>query len=187
MNAKDLRKKAWSALKGNWGVAILVVLLQSVIIGFSGIIPIAALFVTGPLTLGLTIAFTNLIRGEKPSVSQLFSGFGNFGKTIVLDLLNTIFTMLWSLLLVVPGIIKHYAYSMSFYILRDNPDMSQAEARKASIKMMQGNKWKLFCLHFSFIGWILLSSLTFGILLIWVIPYMFAAEAAFYENLKAAE
>ena len=186
MKAKDFRKKAWSTLKGNWGVAILTVLLQAIIIGASEVFPVVALLVTGPLTLGLVIVFTNLVRGEKATVSQLFNGFGNFGKSIILDLLNTIFVMLWSILLVVPGLIKYYSYSMSFYILRDNPEMTQAQARKASIQLMKGNKWKLFCLHFSFIGWILLSALTFGILFIWVLPAMITAEAAFYENLKAA-
>ena len=94
---------------------------------------------------------------------------------------------LWSLLFVIPGIIATYSYSMSFYILRDNPDMDANAARKASIEMMKGNKWKLFCLELSFIGWMLLSMLTFGILLLWVGPYMETAKAAFYEELKAKQ
>jgi uncharacterized membrane protein len=187
MKAKDFRKKAWSTLKNNWGVAILVVIIHALIIGCAEIIPIVALLIAGPLTLGAVIVFTNLIRGESIEVSQLFKGFDNYGKAVILDIVNSIFVLLWSLLLVVPGIVKYYSYSMSFYILRDNPEMNQAEARAASIKMMQGNKWKLFCLHFSFIGWILLSILTCGILSLWVVPCMITAEAAFYENLKAAE
>ena len=74
---------------------------------------------------------------------------------------------------------------MSYYILKDNPGMDANEARKASIEMMKGHKWQLFCLEFSFIGWIILSILTFGILTLWVGPYMETAKAAFYEELKA--
>ena len=76
---------------------------------------------------------------------------------------------------------------MSYYILKDNPNMSGDEARKASIEMMKGHKWELFCLEFSYIGWILLSILTFGILTLWVNPYMEVAKVAFYENLKNSQ
>lgn len=74
---------------------------------------------------------------------------------------------------------------MSTFILADNPQLSQSEARKASVEMMNGHKWRLFCLELSFIGWVLLSALTLGILLFWVTPYMHAAFAAFYEDLKS--
>lgn len=189
MRAKDFRAKAWSSLKGNWGVAVLVFLVNSIVLGACGVIPavgaLISLVISGPMTLGVVTVYTNLIRGEKAEVGQLFDGFKNFVNAFVLYLVNNIFIALWSLLLIVPGIIKTYAYSMSFYILRDNPEMTQAEARKASIEMMQGNKWRLFCLELSFIGWILLSILTFGILMFWVAPYMQTAIAAFYEDLKA--
>lgn len=189
MRAKDLRAKAWSSLKGKWGVAVLVFLVNSIVLGACGVIPavgaLISLVISGPMTLGVVTVYTNLIRGEKAEVGQLFDGFKNFVNAFVLYLVNNIFVFLWSLLLIVPGIIKGYAYSMSFYILRDNPEMTQAEARKASIEMMQGNKWRLFCLELSFIGWILLSMLTFGILMFWVAPYMETAVAAFYEDLKA--
>lgn len=189
MRAKDFRAKAWSSLKGNWGVAVLVFLVNSIVLGACGVIPavgaLISLVISGPMTLGVVTVYTNLIRGEKAEVGQLFDGFKNFVNAFVLYLVNNIFIALWSLLLIVPGIIKTYAYSMSFYILRDNPEMTQAEARKASIEMMQGNKWRLFCLELSFIGWILLSILTLGILMFWVAPYMQTAIAAFYEDLKA--
>lgn len=189
MRAKDFRAKAWSSLKGKWGVAVLVFLVNSIVLGACGVIPavgaLISLVISGPMTLGVVTVYTNLIRGEKAEVGQLFDGFKNFVNAFVLYLVNNIFIALWSLLLIVPGIIKTYAYSMSFYILRDNPEMTQAEARKASIEMMQGNKWRLFCLELSFIGWILLSMLTFGILMFWVAPYMQTAIAAFYEDLKA--
>ncbi len=80
-----------------------------------------------------------------------------------------------------------YAYSMSWFILADDPNIPANEARKRSIEMMRGNKWRLFCLDFSFIGWILLSILTFGILLFWIMPYMQTARAEFYQDLLAQE
>ena len=190
MKARDFRAKAWAACKGNWGVAILSIIIVAVIGGICGVIPavgsIITFLITGPLTLGLTIVFSNLIKGEKAEIANVFDGFKNFVDSFLLYILNGLFTALWSLLFVIPGIVMSYAYSMSFYILKDNPELSANEARKQSIEMMRGNKWRLFCLDLSFIGWSLLSMLTFGILMLWVTPVMQASHAAFYESLKPA-
>jgi uncharacterized membrane protein len=102
---------------------------------------------------------------------------------LILYIINNVFIALWSLLLVIPGIVKAYSYSMSFYILADNLGLAANDARKQSMVLMHGNKWRLFCLHLSFIGWLLLSGITFGILLLWVIPYMQTATAEFYQDL----
>lgn len=190
MRAKDFRQQAWAALKNNWGTAVLSILIMSLIIGGLGIIPtvgsIATLIITGPLQLGLVIVMIKIIRKEPVQISNLFDGFKNFMTSFTLCLVNGIFVFLWSLLFIIPGIIKSYAYSMSYYILNDHPEMTQSEAREASIAMMKGHKWELFCLQFSFIGWYLLTILTFGILSLWVSPYQATATAAFYENLKKA-
>lgn len=190
MTAKDFRQKAWGALKGKWGTMVLITLIYGVIVGAVGAIPtvgsIASLVITGPLTLGLAIAAINVIREKEVTVSTLFDGFKDFVNAFLLNLVNSIFIFLWTLLLFIPGFIKSYAYSMSYYILNDNPGMSQSEARKASIEMMKGHKWELFCLHFSFIGWWLLIIVTLGIASFWVGPYIQTANAAFYENLKKA-
>ena len=95
-----------------------------------------------------------------------------------------VFIFLWSLLLVIPGLIKSYSYAMSNFILADNPTMSANDAITASRKMMDGNKWRLFCLDFSFIGWYLLCGLTFGLLTFFVEPYHQAARAEFYESIR---
>ena len=100
-----------------------------------------------------------------------------------MSLLNGIFIFLWTLLFIVPGIIKTYSYRLSYYILADNPSMSATEVRKRSIELMRGNKWRLFCLELSFIGWELLCILTLGILSFWVTPYYNAAIAEFYQSL----
>ena len=190
MKARDFRAKAWAACKGNWGVAILSVIIVGIISGICGVIPtvggLISLVITGPLTLGLVVVFSKLVKGEKAEIVNVFDGFKNFVNSFLLYILISIFTFLWSLLFVIPGIVMSYAYSMSYYILKDNPELSANEARKQSIEMMRGNKWRLFCLDFSFIGWSLLSILTFGILMLWVTPVMEASHAAFYESLKPA-
>ena len=188
MKAKDYRMQAWAALKGNWKTYALIALIYSLITGACSAIPtvgtLAGLVIGGPFSLALAMISLKVLRAEGIEVSNLFDGFQHFKNSFLLGLINTIFIALWSLLLVVPGIIKAYAYSMSMYILADNPEMEQAEARKASIEMMNGHKWELFCLHFSFIGWHLLIPFTLGILSLWVTPYVQTATAAFYENLK---
>lgn len=148
---------------------------------------IVSLLVSGPFALGLTWISLTVVRGGNPKIEMLFSGFKQFGRAFLLNLLIGIFVFLWALLLIIPGIIKAYSYSMSFYILADNPEMSANDARKKSMEMMQGNKWRLFCLHFSFIGWGLLCILTLGILTFWVMPYEQAAEAEFYQSLLPHE
>lgn len=191
LKAKDFRQRAWSRLNGNWVNAIVMVLIVSVITGacaglsFTGVGAVAVILISGPLSLGLAQQFLKLVRGGSMEISRLFDGFKNFLNAFLLGLVNSIFIALWSLLLVVPGIIKSYAYSMSFYILADNPDMSQSAARQRSIDLMNGNKWRLFCLDLSFIGWYLLCALTFGILTLWVEPYHEAARAEFYQELLA--
>lgn len=101
-------------------------------------------------------------------------------------LLIGIFIFLWSLLLIIPGIIAAYRYSMAFYILNDNPKMGAMDALRESKKMMVGYKGKLFFLSLSFIGWTILSVLTLGIGFLWLIPYMNTTTANFYQNLKDA-
>ena len=196
--AKDYRDWARTALgikwTGNrWGTFVVIVLIYSLITGavaafgaypfFAAIAGIGSLLIAGPFTLGLTSVSLNTVRGDQIKIEMLFGGFKDFTRAFVLMLLNSIFIFLWALLFIIPGIIKTYAYSMSFYILRDNPTMSANDARKLSMQMMHGNKWRLFCLQFSFIGWFLLGVLTLGILLLWVIPYYKTAEACFYTSL----
>lgn len=189
MRAKDFRAKAWNSISGKWGtlalITLLVTLIQGALGGLSiiGVGAIVLLLVIGPLSLGSTIISLKVMRGYDVQVGDAFLGFKNFGNAFLLALLNEIFIFLWSLLFIVPGIIKAYAYRMSFYILADNPDMDPNTARLRSIEMMKGNKWRLFCLDLSFIGWGILCLLTCGILSFWIQPYMQCATAAFYEEL----
>lgn len=189
MLASDFRKSAWRALSGKWGVMALIALIHALIVGVCAAIPgvgqVGVLLISGPFILGLYMIALNVLRGNAIKVENLFDGFRNFVPAFLLYLINSIFVALWSILLVVPGIVKALSYSMSTFILAENPEMSQAECRKESMRMMQGHKWRLFCLEFSFIGWYLLCGLTFGILSFWVVPYVQVSVAAFYEELKA--
>lgn len=194
MKAKDFRQAAWGKLHGKWGTMAVATLIYGIILGainslsffgvvFSLISSIATLLLSGALALGFVIMAMLVMRQNDVRVGQLFDGFKNYGSALALSILIAIFTFLWSLLLVIPGIIKMYSYSMSYYVLADNPDMGANEARKRSMELMKGYKWRLFCLHFSFIGWLLLGVLTLGILYLWILPYIETAQAEFYQNI----
>ena len=186
MFAKDYRKQAWDRLSGNWGVAILAYLLFSLIIGALSTTGIGSLILAGPLTVGLISVFVQLARTGTTKIEHLFDGITKgFVNKMLSYILVSVYTFLWTLLFWIPGIVKSFSYAMTFYIMNDNPEMGANEAITRSREMMDGHKWQLFCLRFSFIGWILLSILTLGVLMIFVAPYMQAAEAEFYENLKA--
>ena len=180
----ELRAMSREQLKGHWGISLLVCLIFSLIIGGTSIIPFAPLILGGPLTLGLVYYFVNLSRGEEPKFDSLFSGFDSFGKSLGLYLLQGLFIFLWSLLLIIPGIIAQYRYAMTFYLLKDNPEIGINEALSQSCEMMKGYKWKYFVLSLTFIGWYLLSCLTLGIGFLWLIPYMLTTQANFYNELK---
>lgn len=136
------------------------------------------------VSLGLIQYNLDLIDGKDVEFGQIFSKASMFGKAFWLRLRMDIVTFLWTLLLIIPGIIKSYAYSMSGFILAENSEMTAKEAMKVSEKMMAGNKWRLFCLQFSFIGWQLLCILSLGIGFLWLTPYMNAATAAFYDEIS---
>jgi len=186
----ELRKSSRQQLKGNWGGPILACLLYTVIVAAVAFIPLAGAIITtiiaGPFVLGIMIYFLSFVRGQQPKVDIIFSGFKTFGKALGLYLLMNLYILLWTLLLIVPGIIMSFAYSQAFLILADNPDMKVTEALRASKAMMKGYKMKFFLLGLSFIGWCLLGALTLGIGYLWLIPYMEAAYVNFYEDIKNA-
>lgn len=142
------------------------------------------LLIGGPLALGESIFFLNLIRNQESKVTNLFDGFNNFIKAFVLYLLANLFIFLWSLLLIIPGIVAALNYSMSYFIMCDNPDMSSYDALKASKEMMYGHKGELFYMILSFLGWFILGLLTAGVGFIFINPYYYAAKASFYEKIK---
>lgn len=140
--------------------------------------------VGGAATLGYAKFNLNLVDAKPASFADLFSEFSRFGAGFVMQLLRTVYTFLWSLLFVIPGIYASYGYAMTPYIMLEQPELTPNEAITKSKELMHGNRWRLFCLEISFIGWILLAALlTCGIGLLWVTPYMEAATAAFYREI----
>ena len=183
-----IKEAAKEKLRNNYGMVLGVTIVSGIILGALASTGIGTLLVGGPIAVGVAIIMLEIIRGQKNEFADMFKGFNNFGSAFVMYLLTGIFVFLWSLLFVIPGIVKALAYSMAPYILADHPEMSGNEAITASKNMMQGHKGELFCLYLSFIGWLLLSALTFGLLqLFYVGPYMAVAEAEFYEAIKPAE
>lgn len=147
----------------------------------AGILSIVAFLIGGPMRQGLCRYNIDLLtRENQPSFNALFSQFKNFGNAFGLNFMINLFTALWTLLFIIPGIIAAYRYALAPYLMVENPDIGVMEAIRQSKELMKGKKWRLFCLHFSFIGWILLSLLTLGVGLLWVNPYMQAATTAFY-------
>lgn len=129
----------------------------------------------------------NLVDKEEVSIGTLFSCFSQWRTTAAARFLQYLYVFLWSLLFVIPGIIASFNYAMVGFVLADHPEMLAGEALAYSKYLMYGNRWRLFCLQFSFIGWHILSVLTFGIGYIWTTPYMQAAHAAFYREISAEE
>lgn len=141
------------------------------------------LFYIGPLLLGVAIFFINLPKG-RARVGNLFDGFDYFGKSLGAYLLLILFLSFWSLLLVIPGLVKMLSYSMTFYIIADDFTVGSSGAITRSRDIMDGNKMRLITLFLRFIGWGLLSVCTLGIGFLWLWPYMVASTAAFYEDIK---
>lgn len=128
-----------------------------------------------------------LVDGKMAHMGDLFSHFDRFGDAFLLRLLMLLFTFLWSLLFVIPGIIAAYKYAMAPYILLEDPNCTPLEAINRSKEMMEGHKGELFVLELSFIGWALLSVFTLGIGGLFLTPYTNAADAVFYRDLQAQE
>lgn len=184
MNAKDFRTLAAQRYEGLSNRGALAFFVYSIVVGaVSGITAGLGALCVGPFIYGFCYYTVQVQRGTE-KLDNIFSGIQQFIPTLILYLLMTLYTFLWSLLFFIPGIIKSYAYSMSMYIMIDNPDISASEAISKSVELTQGYKWRLFCLSISYIGWYLLSMLTFGILLFWVMPKVEMAKYEFYLYLK---
>lgn len=188
-----LRNQAYEALRGKWTPAVVTSLVFCILLGVAVSLSrvnallylIAYLGGASIVAIGMLYACWDLFtKGTLPEAGALFAPFKQYARTVGAVLLVFVYTLLWTLLLVIPGIIKAYSYSMTFYILRENLEMTAGDAITASQKMMDGHKMDLFLLSLSFIGWAILASITFGIGYLWLIPYIYTAYAAFYETLK---
>ena len=200
------KNEALSALRGNWANALVAAIIlialalffssndainsyyQRIVInpfiGYS--LSFISLFVLLPLAVGYSNSMRVLLEtGDNRLTNNSFSlGFGNWLHVVWGMILSTIYIFLWTLLLIIPGIIKSYSYALTPYILVEHPEMSANEAIEESMRLMDGHKFDLFYLQLSFIGWWLLGILTLGLGFLWIIPYMLQTNTQFYLNLK---
>lgn len=137
----------------------------------------------GAVNAGLCRFNQNMYHRTGAKFKDLFFHFGNFGKLFIANFLMSLYIFLWLLLFIIPGFIAAYSYSMTFFILDENPEMKASEALRASKEMMKGQKLRLFYLQLSFIGWYLLGVLSLGIAFLFISPYIKAATCAFYNEL----
>jgi len=147
------------------------------------LLTLARFLIGGVIQLGYAGILLKQHAGQDYSVSDLFSQFHRFGQGFAQSFLRELYTALWSLLLIIPGIIAHYKYAMTPYIMADHPELTASEAIEISKQMMDGHKGELFILHFTFIGWDLLAAVTLNVGHLILNPYKCAAEAAFYRKL----
>ncbi len=196
----EYKDMALLSLEGKWGKAAIATLIVFIILELFGsspsffMDPIPSMVLQGvfsllllPLVWGHFIFFLRLIRDENLDYGHLFDGFNQYFRIFLAELLRGIYILLWALLLIIPGLIKEYSYAMTEFILKDNPEMSGEEAICESMRLMQGHKMQLFLLDLSMIGWLILSILTLGIGLLFLLPYNYTAHAHFYEDLKAKQ
>ena len=150
--------------------------------GGAGALSLVNLILGGVVQLGYAQYLLKQQDREVNSVKDLFSQFDRFGQGFLQLFLRNLYTFLWGLLFLIPGIVKGYAYAMTPFIMAENPNLTANEAIKLSQEKMMGHKGELFCLGLSFIGWSLLAVLTGGIGYFFLNPYMNAAYAAFYRD-----
>lgn len=210
MTLSSLRRGAREALKGKWGnsvflmlvyvfVAIIVPagvevvlsggwetwLVQENVPTSASIVSMIISFALLPFSVMMYWVFLDAYRNEPVRISPMFTVYQNGKlslKLIVTSILFGVFVFLWSLLLIIPGIIKTLSYSQAFFLLKDHPEYGALQAISESKKRMRGYKGKLFLLYLSFIGWGLLSFITFGIGFLWLVPYVYTSLAAFYDQ-----
>ena len=143
---------------------------------------------SGVVGAGFIIFLLNTVRNRQPCFENLLDGFGFWWKIILLNLLQDLLIGLWSLLLIVPGIIAHYRYSQALYILIDDPSKSPLQCLRESSALMDGHKKALFTLDLSFIGWYLLGMVPYlgYAAQVWSVPYIAMTKALFYETLTGS-
>ena len=195
MNRKELKSRAKSQLGGifetNWIYAMLIGLIASVVTSAAGgiVAGIGAWIVIGPMSYAVAKMHLRLVRtGEKPDFNVLIDGFkDDFGGIFLIGLLTTLFVLLWSILFVIPGIVKSYEYSMVYYVKADHPDYDWHQCINESKRLTKGHKGELFVLDLSFIGWFIVGAICLGIGTFWVTAYQSQTKANFYNDLVAAE
>lgn len=188
----QIMSNAKTSLEGKWPLAIGTFVIMILISVGASIIPVAgsiiSLIVAGPLAIGAAYFALKISKDDNPKTDDLFFSFNNnFGNSILAYLLVVVFVLLRLLLLIIPGIIASLAYSQTWFILAENPEMDSYKAILKSKEMMKGYKLQLFKINIRIFGLSLLCILTFGIGFLWLIPYQYVVYAKFYEELSSNE
>ena len=170
---------------GMMAIGIFLIVFIIVFVVLMAVVILLDVFIFNPLEVGCKKYYLRNLN-EPAQVGNIGYAFDNNYKNITKTMFfRDLFTVLWTLLFIIPGIVKSYEYQMIPYLLADNPQMTKEQAFEESKRMMQGQKWKAFVLDLSFIGWNILSALTLGILgIFYVQPYMDATHVAVYEALR---
>lgn len=191
MDRVAIKKHARKQIQGKILTLLAIYIIIALVCGLVGIIPViggaVALIITGPIVYALGSIYLGIAKkGADPKIEDIIIGFqnNNFTRTFVAYLRFEVFTFLWSLLFVIPGIIKSISYSQMFYLLVEDPKMDAATAQQKSMEIMEGHKMDYFVLQLSFIPWYLLCGITLGIASVYVTPYVSTANAEFYRKLK---
>lgn len=215
--SSEFKAEGLELLKGNWVKALLVCLIvwfvaasgdllqtqtveeiykngqviHKVVEKKSSLLGIVNFLFAGPAYFGLAAFYMKLKRQGQAEVGDVLKGMDRFGRNFLTELLMTIFIALWTLLLIIPGIIAYYSYSMTWFILNDNPELTSSQAIARSKELMRGKKMALFQLQVSFIGWAILAYVgaivTMGLSLVPLQAYYNAAKLSFYEDLISHE
>ena len=191
MNRAELKRQAREQLGGGilknmWLHAVVAMLIVTAIMSAASTMLFLTIFLVGPLGVGVMAFFKNIARSGNISFASLFDGFSkDFGTTLVLGIIQNVFIALWSLLFVIPGIIKAYSYSMAFYLKSEHEDWDWRRCLDESVRLTNGHKMELFILDLSFIGWYLVGSLCFGIGELWVEAYHNMTKINYFEEITA--
>lgn len=188
-NRMEIKQRAKATFLNEYGLSIGAYILYVLISAAAASITfgLGALLIVPPLVVGYSSFVLRIYKGKNGDIGDIFTnGFSNYGRNLGGMLWMELFVFLWSLLFVIPGIIKALAYSMTPFILADCPNVRATDAIKLSMRMTRGHKGGIFVMCLSFIGWWILSGLTFGILqLLFVGPYISTSFAGLYVDLKA--
>lgn len=189
MNRIELKNLAKRQVSVNLGIFVILYLIVIGLVVAAGLISSTISYILGILLeFSLISIYMNASDGTTPDIKSIFDIFKNVrlcGNSLILYILLSIFTTLWTLLFIVPGIIKSLSYSMAPYILLENEYyMTPMDAIKESQRIMVGHKMELFVLSLSFIGWYMLGIVTFGLVMFYVEPYFGITMVNFYNKIK---
>ena len=203
--ARDYRREAHTKTQPQIGNLVVIFLIYTVITGLINVsiktgevqnimglemevtsqpLSILAIFVAGPFAYSFNMIAKKVDQEEKVEVKDLFYGFKNFSRSFIANIVMEIYIFFWSIISFgILGIIKSLSYSMTYFLLEENKGLTINEAITLSRKLMDGNKWRLFCLLFSYIGWYFLAILTLGILNLWIEPRVNQAKYLFFKEI----